>query len=192
MQTLISLFKELDCIGIPVLQRDFAQGRKSAKNIRERFVSAIYNALVKHQDDNEFRLDLDFVYGSNTTGPSKSIFSILDGQQRLTTLFLLNWYGAAKDGRLEDFQELVRQQNHQSRFRYHTRQSSSEFFDALVTQSVNYAVVRASEEPVSAYIEDQNWFFLHWKFDPTIKSCLVVLDTIASYFATRPFCCTTC
>ena len=109
MQTFISLFKELDCIEIPVLQRDFAQGRKSAKNIRERFASAIYNALVKHQDDNEFRLDLDFVYGSNTTGPSKSVFSVLDGQQRLTTLFLLHWYGAVKDGRLEDFQELVRQ-----------------------------------------------------------------------------------
>ena len=56
-----------------------------------------------------------------------------------------------------------------------------------MTQSVNYAVVRASEEPVSKYIEDQNWFFLHWKFDPTIKSNLVVLDTVESYFCDETF-----
>lgn len=182
MATFVSLFDELDRIEIPVLQRDFAQGRESAKDIRERFVAAIYEAILKHEDDKNFCLDLDFVYGSQNSGAQNTVFSVLDGQQRLTTLFLLHWYAALKDDCLGGFQELVRQKNSQSRFRYHTRQSSSEFFDQLVTQDINYDAVDDTAGSISNYIEDQNWFFLHWNFDPTISSCLVVLDTIEEFF----------
>lgn len=187
MATFISLFNELDCIEVPVLQRDFAQGRQSAKEIRVRFISAIHDALTKHHDNNEYCLDLDFVYGSYAVGSQKKTFSVLDGQQRLTTLFLLHWYAGLKDDCLSNFQDLVRQNNRQSRFRYHTRQSSSEFFDALVTHHVDYALVKEANVSISEYIEDQNWFFLHWRYDPTIRSCLVVLDTIEQHFKDLPF-----
>ena len=65
-------------IKIPLIQRDYAQGRPSKKitSIREKFIKDIY------------RLNLDFVYGA-TNGKR---FIPLDGQQRLTTLFLLHLY----------------------------------------------------------------------------------------------------
>ena len=45
-------------IVIPQLQRDYAQGRAEAKELRERFLSQILYVLR-----GEGRLNLDFVYG---------------------------------------------------------------------------------------------------------------------------------
>lgn len=72
-------------IKIPLIQRDYAQGRPSKKitSIREKFIKDIYNCII-----NKTRLNLDFVYGA-TNGKR---FIPLDGQQRLTTLFLLHLY----------------------------------------------------------------------------------------------------
>ena len=45
---------------IPILQRDYAQGRVGYENLREKFLSAILAAL-----DGDKQLKLDFVYGSS-------------------------------------------------------------------------------------------------------------------------------
>lgn len=76
---------------IPIIQRDYAQGREGKEFLRERFLGQLFDALK----DNANPLVLDFVYGSvenNTLYP-------LDGQQRLTTLWLLHWYLALCAGR---------------------------------------------------------------------------------------------
>jgi uncharacterized protein with ParB-like and HNH nuclease domain len=75
-------------ITIPVIQRDYAQGRTSPKvtEIRDGFLSAIIDVL---QSNDRKHLVLDFIYGSTD---SEEIFTPLDGQQRLTTLFLIYWY----------------------------------------------------------------------------------------------------
>src|SRR5690554_2269742 len=73
---------------IPIIQRDYAQGRKSRKEVRNSFLNALYDYL----DDNRPNRDLDFVYGSLTNCDQSTDFIPLDGQQRLTTLFLLHWY----------------------------------------------------------------------------------------------------
>ena len=48
-------------IKIPLIQRDYAQGRPSKKitSIREKFIKDIYNCII-----NKTRLNLDFVYGA--------------------------------------------------------------------------------------------------------------------------------
>lgn len=73
---------------IPKIQRDYAQGRRNltVTEIREGFVSSIVEKLIP--DSVERNLLLDFVYGSE----DKDVFFPLDGQQRLTTLFLFHWY----------------------------------------------------------------------------------------------------
>src|SRR5687768_3920609 len=83
-------------IVIPILQRDYAQGRLIGKvpMIRERFLKEILSAVVKN---NPQPLELDFVYGytkENRNGQTvvSRTFIPLDGQQRLTTLFLLHWF----------------------------------------------------------------------------------------------------
>ena len=77
-------------IVIPIIQRDYAQGRTSDEVtiIRERFLKALYNALVNDQ-----KQTLDFIYGNIETsklrGKKTHVLTPLDGQQRLTTLFLV-------------------------------------------------------------------------------------------------------
>jgi hypothetical protein len=36
---------------------------------------------------------------------------------------------------------------------------------------------------VGKLLEDQPWYFLHWRLDPTIQSVLVMLDSIHGMFA---------
>ena len=77
-------------IEIPLIQRDYAQGRTDARasDIRERFLDVLHEALTEGRD-----VGLDFIYGDVEDGTLRP----LDGQQRLTTLFLLHWYlGSAR------------------------------------------------------------------------------------------------
>ena len=69
-------------IEIPIIQRDYAQGRKDKVKVREGFLGALEHAL----DGNP--IELDFIYGSK----NNDCLQPLDGQQRLTTLFLLYWH----------------------------------------------------------------------------------------------------
>ena len=94
-------FLELYHVVIPMVQRDYAQGRTTddVTRVRNRFLDAIKSYLVKSEDDNDV-MKMDFIYGekeqvwSTTTANKleKIIVTPLDGQQRLTTLYLLHWY----------------------------------------------------------------------------------------------------
>jgi uncharacterized protein with ParB-like and HNH nuclease domain len=76
-------------IEIPIIQRDYAQGRRTPKvdEIRNKIIDDMFAALEKSRT-----LEFDFVYGNIETRSNKEIFVPLDGQQRLTTMFLLHWY----------------------------------------------------------------------------------------------------
>ena len=65
---------------IPLIQRDYAQGRKDKRTteVRKKLLQDINTALI---DTNVGPLDLNFIYGKSTNGK----FIPLDGQQRLTT-----------------------------------------------------------------------------------------------------------
>jgi uncharacterized protein with ParB-like and HNH nuclease domain len=69
-------------IEIPIIQRDYAQGRKSTFEVRELFLQALFDYL----EENIPNRDLDFVYGSTEQEGEIEKFIPLDGQQRFTTL----------------------------------------------------------------------------------------------------------
>ena len=81
-------------IEIPIIQRDYAQGRKGKEVLRKNFLSDLKNAL----DSSGGTIKLDFVYGSI----ENDNLNPLDGQQRLTTLWLLHWYIALRAGELSE------------------------------------------------------------------------------------------
>ena len=156
-------------VTIPIIQRDYAQGREDESEIRELFLNSIVEALEENT-----ALDLDFVYGSIEGEQTKS-FCPLDGQQRLTTLFLLHWYLAWANHQFDDFQAFI-SENGKSRFTYSVRPSSGEFFDELVRW-------KPDKEPgdvasLRDFIEDQPWFYRWWNRDPTIQSSLTMLEAI--------------
>ncbi len=165
-KTFSALLQERRQVVMPQIQRDYAQGRDSEREVRESFLSALYEALSLPAGDQRLPLNLDFIYGSMEDGDDKS-FLPLDGQQRLTTLFLLHWYLAWRDKLLPQFRNLVWDGKH-SRFSYQVRPNSTEFFDALVKFE---PASEAEHVPsVKKLIEDQPWFFLYWRLDPTIQS----------------------
>jgi hypothetical protein len=151
-------------IEIPIIQRDYAQGRKDKKEIRTNFLNALFESLEKNKE-----IKLDFIYGSI----EDDVFQPLDGQQRLTTLFLLYWYAALKSGNLTDENINILQ-----KFSYETRISSREFCRTLVSNSFTIEI----NTVLSTKIIDSNWFFLSWKKDPTISSMLRSIDDIHNLF----------
>jgi len=175
----VELLDNCQQVRVPQLQRDYAQGRESAKEVREGFLEALHGALLRPADDAALPLNLDFVYGSMEENNGR-FFLPLDGQQRLTTLFLLHWYLAWRDERLDAFHEVMRD-GRCSRFSYAVRPSSSEFFDELV----QYVPAKSPGDVTSVrrMLENQHWFYLHWRLDPTIQSALTMLEAIHARFA---------
>jgi hypothetical protein len=161
-ESFITMFERqgIDRVVIPIIQRDYAQGRPDSivKRIRENFLDVLCRALTHGE-----RVSLDFVYGEIAGG----VMTPLDGQQRLTTLFLLHWYVAARAGVHGGDSDFLQ------RFTYETRYSSRDFCAKITQQQPPFPVGCLSE-----WIRDQSWFFGTWRHDPTIQSMLVVLDDI--------------
>lgn len=174
--TFAGLFKEVDSVHIPILQRDYAQGREETSHVRQQFLASIEQTLSLEPSELLQPLDLDFVYGS--FDDEEKSFSVLDGQQRLTTLFLLHWYLATKENKNKDFVEKF-VINGGTRFSYKTRTSAAEFFKVLATCGFNfeYSPIKLSER-----IVEQRWFYLSWQYDPTVQSCLRMLDAMDAVF----------
>lgn len=155
---------QLKKIVIPIIQRDYAQGRKDAEisRTRTRFIDSLCNAMTGNA------LTLDFIYGDVN---SDGVMTPLDGQQRLTTLFLLHWYAARKERVAEMEYSFLKN------FSYETRYSARNFCSFLIGFSP------AFDQAISDEIINQSWFPLEWKKDPTISSMLVMLDAIGAKFS---------
>lgn len=159
-------------IEIPIIQRDYAQGRDNAKaaDVRNALVKKMINAVEKEDET----LFFDFVYGR----VDGNKFIPFDGQQRLTTLFLFHKYV---------FEKCQSKSNcgHKDncicngilgRFSYATRQSSREFCDKLVQENI----VPSGDRKISENIINQSWFYPDWQKDPTVMGMLTMLDEIHS------------
>jgi len=156
-------------IRIPKIQRDYAQGRENpeANEIRKQFVHDLMR-VVNGKSNGE---KLDFIYGSDKNGA----FEPLDGQQRLTTLFLLH-YLLGVDLRQGD----------KSKLTYETRYTSEAFLDELIKHDVkqfteelkNNEEKNEEKKGISSIIKERDWFQWEWQYDPTISSMLVMLDAL--------------
>ncbi len=161
--TMISLSR----IVIPMIQRDYAQGRSGAEasRVRNRFLQALHDAFTDKP------ITLDFVYGDMD---ADGIMTPLDGQQRLTTLFLLHWYAAKKCGIPAEKYAFLKN------FSYETRYSARDFCAALLEFQPSFG------QKLSAEIMDQVWFPFDWQKDPTICAMLIMLDAIQNVFSDIP------
>ena len=150
-------FAQENKVRIPLIQRDYVQGSDINADKRNKFLNALLSALKTGAP-----LSLDFIYGSENS----AYFEPLDGQQRITTLFLL--YHVLKSiSSIQPNEELDKQIQ---QFTYTTRNSSTAFCQKLFAADEKHT---KSEE-----IKDQSWFCTEWLFDPTIKAMLDMMDSI--------------
>lgn len=172
-------------VEIPIIQRDYAQGRSSEGEVRSNFL----NALFEYLQEGKPNRDLDFVYGTVLEDGESSRFIPLDGQQRLTTLFLLHWYLGHISNQSDLLKKVLLKKN-KSQFSYETRTSSSEFCDALILNDIDFnnlvEVDSGENNSLSQTIQDKGWFYLSWINDPTIQSMLMMLDAIHYKFSKHP------
>jgi hypothetical protein len=178
-----------DGITIPTLQRDYVYGAGTEKtevvlgNMLDTFKKAFE---LGHEET------LDFVYGSESKAKE---FMPLDGQQRLTTLYLLHYYAALianhPDGFTdEDDDKIFATLN---KFSYATRNCTITFCTQLLI--AKYKLVRKVvlnsdidvDSVISDYLKDMDDFRGSFYTDPSVMSMLVVLDRIHNKFRGMDF-----
>ena len=165
-------------VEIPILQRDYAQGRlapqkkeinrKEINKKGENFIKVLFTALREEKG-----LRLDIIYGSIETRdgdhPEEKTFIPLDGQQRLTTLWLLHWYLSQWEERSEEIASLLQ------RFTYATRSTARDFCQRLCSLRLKRDELANPLE----YFSDKMWFTSKYSYDPTIQAMLNMLNAIA-------------
>lgn len=162
--TFSKLLEQYDKILVPMIQRDYAQGRtddKKAEDVRNNLLNDIFSDKDVH---------FDLVFGSKEKriidGKEMNCFIPVDGQQRLTTLFLLYLYGQ-KAGKTNTELDL-------SKFSYDTRRAASDFCKSITSEDWSVP----SDKKVSDVIKDSSWFMNYWEKDPTVEGMLNMLDAI--------------
>lgn len=163
--TFPKLLEQYDKILVPMIQRDYAQGRtdKKATDVRHSLLNDIFS-------DKDKDIHFDLVFGSKEKriidGKEMNCFIPVDGQQRLTTLFLLHLYGL-KAGKTNTEFDL-------SKFSYDTRRAASDFCKSITSEE--WTVQK--DKKVSDVIKDSSWFMNYWEKDPTVEGMLNMLDAI--------------
>ena len=153
-------------IQVPYYQRDYAQGRIDngrIDNIRKVFVEEMYGAIMGF---NNKECHLGLVFGSYDE--NEKVFIAVDGQQRLTTVFLLHWYVAWRENKLNDYKEKL------LNFSWDTRSYSSQFVELLFK-------IRPLGNVIDSIKTNSNYFSV-WENDPTVKGMLTMLEEIEKQY----------
>lgn len=146
-------------VRIPQIQRDYAQGRQNddVRGKRTAFLKGLLDTLYSNPPQ---LFPIDFIYGYLRDGVGKKVqkltpqlannttiaFEPLDGQQRLTTLFVLHWlFGRNKE--LIDSRTITPTEKGLSLFSYKTRESSEQFCNELIHHNATSIVL--------------NWLYKH-------------------------------
>jgi len=132
------------------------------------------NSLLRSVKDYATSIDLTFnEIEINDKSPNKEdlVYLIpLDGQQRLTTLFIFHWYFSKRLNIIENLTIL-------KRFKYKTRKSSLSFINLLCSEfDIDF------KKPIDEEIKGLENFSNTWLDDPTVKSILVVLKAVHKEF----------
>lgn len=189
--TLLSLCEAYPKIEIPIIQRNYVQGND--KTIRRHFVDYLVKALTQQSP-----VELDFVYGAerqdtqltdncapNNCAPQVGKVLIpLDGQQRLTTLWLLHGYLLALEQVSNNPEQLSPEEREAqcqllARFVYETRQSAKDFCGYWL-QEVTQRACRELVDKPSKYLRNCAWFDPEWEKEGTVTAMLGMLDEVAS------------
>lgn len=139
---------------IPLLQRDYVQGSKDSA-----VISPFLDSLIEKE------CDLNYIYGYEEDG----CFVPVDGQQRLTTLWLLHLYLFAKKHQLSKYNV---------RMKFASREYAADFCDHIYKHLENVLFIAREYKSLDEAIKDQNWFIRSWANNTSVSSMLGTLKLI--------------
>jgi uncharacterized protein with ParB-like and HNH nuclease domain len=185
--------RNVDQIVIPEIQRDYVWGKKevegllnSIKEDFEDFKKGIDRNLVPQADTEikkafelyykkqKFSCNIGFIYAYNDPDYSGKYF-LIDGQQRLTTIYLLLLVLASEKHEFRDkFIKLYTLAGIPI-IDYRVREASHYFLKEVVANYFNSGIE----------ITDQSWFYKEYKSDKTISSIVSNIETIRKYLIAK-------
>ena len=162
-----------DKIIIPDLQRDYCWGNPYSNNSEESLVDSFLDSILKLDMEKDITMGLIYGYYDEL---KPCHLQLCDGQQRLTTLFLIlgvinrqtnNKYRETLISNFELYED-----DKEPHLLYGIRESSLYFLSDLTIHYFLDTKIQYNE------IEAQYWFLNSYKQDPTILSILRALMTI--------------
>lgn len=153
-------------VRIPAIQREYVQGRKDAsgEKARKDFLPALVEVAKKSET-----LNLHFMYGIVVKDARGRTFLPLDGQQRLTTLCLLAWYGQQMD--LDSPWQLE----------YESRRAATYFLKGLFGEDPSNI-----DGDIVEFVCSRNWFLPVWLHDESVSGMLEMLKAIQKEVGDSP------
>lgn len=142
---------------IPLLQRDYVQGGRP--DIIKPLLDHAIEALTTLR-----KLELNYIYGYDENDDA-SLYVAIDGQQRLTTLWLLHLYIYSLTGI-----------SYPVKLQFQSRQSAQAFVDNLMKELPTLLPGKKGE--IADVITDAQWFRTFWNEDPTVRNMLQALRII--------------
>lgn len=175
--TLSDLFSGKNKIIIPDLQRDYCWGDKAwdedeAKytELVSGFLDSLIEMYVKSRKD---KLTLGLIYGYESP---KNHIQLCDGQQRITTLFLLigilNRFAENKFTKWLISEDELHHDDKEPYLQYSIRESTLYFLSDLVCEFFLKSEVTTKD------IKSSKWYFSEYENDASIQSMLAALNTI--------------
>lgn len=171
-ENFVALF-EKHIVCIPAIQREYVQGydEEQTNIVRSNFIDEIFDAL-----SNESDLDIGIIYGYTQKEESsgKSIFFPVDGQQRITTLYVIYWCLSMMKTETED--DLLKDKILQ----YEVRNSTTRFFKELVNKEKIEFFKKCFSRKDSIYesLVSQEWFESQWLSDVTVLAVINVISEV--------------
>lgn len=139
---------------IPLLQRDYVQGSKESA-----VISPFLDALLEKD------CDLNYIYGYEEDG----CFVPVDGQQRLTTLWLLHLYLYACKRQAREYPV---------RMKFASREYANDFCERIAEHLEILLPKSSAYKSLDEAIKDQNWFIRSWSKNATVCNMLGTLKLI--------------
>jgi len=174
-ENFIDFFKNYT-ICIPAIQREYVQGYDDEKIniVRKDFIKNIFDAIIENKV-----LDIGIIYGyiQNEENESKPVFFPVDGQQRITTMYIIYWCLSIIKEEASDDIDIFGGKTLQ----YEARNSTARFFKELVNKKrcEFFKEVFLKEESFYKNIVSQKWFESQWINDVTV---LAVINVISEVF----------
>lgn len=177
---LSQFFSGRNRIVIPDLQRDYCWGivENDNKNLVDSFFESLLKLFNNKKENEIFNLGLIYAYEY-----PNSYVQLCDGQQRLTTIYLLlGLLNKFTSGKFEHFLIINNQTETEIKepvLQYSIRESSQYFLSDLVNKFFIYNKVEKVED-----IKNQFWYFREYDYDPTVVSFLSALAILEDKIST--------
>lgn len=187
-ENLLTLFS-LNNMIVPEIQREYVWGNNI--DVLEKFLMELEKKAAPceecHHVHSNKNINVGFLYSykpSYVKYESERILDefLIDGQQRITTLFLLLLFRATIEDRIDDFMAICRadEDEYEMGFNYKVRSLTQQFLMQLIKHAKKEG--NRAFDFIIDMDDTPHWFLDDYKNDPTVMSMISALKSIRKTF----------